>query len=128
MAAAGIKNVHRPNISQWREANKMLTTYNHAPTSNTAAVVTLDADSVRANTISTISYSYSGTPTNGTLKIEDGSGTTVFGPHAVAAAGLQQLNFDPPIHGSINAALIVTLAAGGSGVSGALTLNAWKEE
>lgn len=101
----------------------------HAPASNTAAVVTISAAGAGvSNVISGVVASYSGgTPTAGNLKIEDGSGTTVF-TCDVTAAGPLPIVFPRPIKGSANTQLIVTLAAGGSGVSGKVNvLNKWTE-
>ena len=89
----------------------------HAPSSNTAAVLTYSAVSDRRHALTGVAWSYSAAPTGGNLKIEDGSGTTVFSVD-VTAAGPGFIPFDPPLAGRANTALIVTLAAGGSGVSG----------
>ena len=67
--------------------------------------------------LDSIQWSYSGSPTSGNLKVEDGSGTTVFSID-VTAAGPGFFAFAPALAGRANTALIVTLAAGGSGVSG----------
>jgi hypothetical protein len=64
-----------------------------------------------------VAWSYSGDPTGGNLKIEDGSGTTVFSVD-VTSKGPGFFLFPEPLRGAANTALIVTLAAGGSGVSG----------
>jgi hypothetical protein len=99
-----------------------------APASNTAAVVTYAAVSDRRHAVSGVAWSYSAAPTGGNLKIEDGSGTTVFSLD-ITAAGPGAFYFSPsPKVGSLNTALILTLAAGGSGVSGKLSvLGHWKE-
>lgn len=89
----------------------------HAPSSNTAAVLTYAAVSDRRHVLSGVAFSYSAAPTNGNLKIENGSGTTVFNLD-ISAAGPGFIPFDPPLEGSLNTALIITLAAGGSGISG----------
>ena len=93
----------------------------HAPASNTAAVVTYAAVSDRRHAINGIAWSYSGAPTGGNLKVEDGSGTTVF-TMDVTAAGAGFVPFAAPLAGRNNTALIVTLAAGGSGVSGKVSV------
>lgn len=94
------------------------TTNVHAPSSNTAAVITYAAGGAGvSHTISAIAWSYSAAPTAGNLKIEDGSGTTVFSVD-VTAAGPGFIPFARPLKGTANTAMIVTLAAGGSGVSG----------
>jgi hypothetical protein len=99
----------------------------HAPAANTAAVVTYAAVSDRRHGLSGIAWSYSAAPTNGNLKVEDGSGTTVFSMD-ITAAGPGVVYFTPPKLGSLNTALIVTLAAGGASVSGKVSvLGHWKE-
>lgn len=101
----------------------------HAPAADTAAVVTIDADADRPNIITQIFYSYKGTPTGGTLKVEDVSGTTVWGPHHIVAGGPGQVDFFPPLaNAAKNTAMIVTLAAGGGAVEGVLTVNAYKRK
>jgi len=99
----------------------------HAPSSNTAAVITKTAAAAGiANVVSFIAWGYSGTPTAGSLKVEDGSGTVIFGPIPITAAGPGF--FPVAIKGSAATALIVTLAAGGSGVSGVVSVaSAWTE-
>lgn len=101
---------------------------NHAPAANTAAVVTVTADANHSHILKQIFLSYSGTPTGGSIKIEDGAGNTVWGPFAVTTSGIQVIIIDPPLAGTRNTALVVTLAAGGVGVSGVLALNAYTEK
>lgn len=100
----------------------------HLPSSNTAAVVTFAAaGSGVSNVIGGVAWSYSATPTAGNLKIEDGSGTTVFSID-ITSAGPGFIPFARPLRGATNTALIITLAAGGSGVSGkANALSKWTE-
>jgi hypothetical protein len=92
----------------------------NAPSSNTAAVLTYAAVSDRRHVLDGVQFSYSGgTPTGGNLKVEDGAGTTVLSLD-VTAAGHGWVPFAPGLAGRVNTAMIVTLAAGGSGVSGKL--------
>ncbi|HYV40101.1 MAG TPA: hypothetical protein VE988_30725 [Gemmataceae bacterium] len=99
----------------------------HAPSSNTAAVVTYAAVSDRRHVISGVAWSYSAAPTGGQLTIEDGSGNTVF-QIDITAAGPGVVYFTPPKNGTLNTALIATLAAGGSSVSGKISIvGHWKE-
>lgn len=92
----------------------------HAPAANTAAVLTFAALSTSARAPSShmvngIAWSYSAAPTGGNLKVEDGAGNTIFSMDITAAGA----GFIPWAgRGSPNAAMIVTLAAGGSGVTG----------
>lgn len=100
----------------------------HAPASNTAAVVTYAAAGAGvAHVISGVAWSYDLDPTGGSLKIENGSGSTVF-QVAVTSKGPGFFVFPQPKKGSANTALIITLAAGGSGVTGKVNaLNHWTE-
>ena len=97
----------------------------HAPAANTAAVVTMAADASRGNVIAGIHCSYTATPTGGAVQIEDGAGTVVWKQY-LAGAGPHEFTFDPPRSFSKNTATIVTLAAGGAGISGALDVNGYK--
>jgi len=101
----------------------------HEPASNTAAVVTYAASGRGQHVIAGgIAYSYAGgTPAGGNLKIEDGSGTTVLSLDIPTAGwGVIPLSF--ALRGSASKAMIVTLAAGGSGVTGKVTVLAhWIE-
>jgi hypothetical protein len=101
-------------------------TMRHAPASNTAATLTLAADASRRNILSQIHLSYSAAPAAGsTIKVEDGAGTTVYEQY-IAAGGPQVISFSPPLAGTANTALVVTLAAGGTGISGEIYLSAYK--
>jgi len=93
----------------------------HAPSANTAAVVTYAAVAHRRHAIRGVAWSYSAAPTGGNLKVEDGTGTTVF-TMDITAAGAGFVPFAPGLAGRANTALIVTLAAGGSGVSGKVSV------
>lgn len=82
-----------------------------------AAVVTYAADVDKRHVLAGVSFSYSAAPTGGGLRIEDGSGTTVFEAD-ITAAGINQLIFDPPLQTSRNKAMVVTLLAPGGAVVG----------
>jgi hypothetical protein len=98
----------------------------HAPAANTAAVVTYSVVPGR-HCIGGVAYSYSGTPTGGNLLIENGAGTTVF-TQDITAAGPGVVYFDVAKEGSFGTAMIVTLAAGGGGVTGKVSvLSHWVE-
>ncbi len=89
----------------------------HAPTSDTAAVLTYAASTVgQRHVIDGVQWSYNATPTGGSIIITN-AGTTVFSV-SVTAAGPGFFPFDPPLTGSENSALVITLAAGGSNVTG----------
>lgn len=91
---------------------------------NTAVALTYAAVAGRQHVIGDLIVSYSGAPTGGNLKVEDGSGNTVFQVDIVAA-GPTILPLELPRMGSPNTALIVTLAAGGSGVVGKINVGHW---
>jgi hypothetical protein len=93
------------------------------PAANTAAVVTYAAAaSYKAHLLHGIYWSYSGVPTGGNVKVEDGSGNVIFSAD-ITAAGPGFLPFNPPRRGTKNRAMIITLAAGGDGISGKLSLS-----
>ena len=96
---------------------------NHQPaSSNTAAIITVAAATLDYHIVDWIGWSYDGVPTGGKLTITidgtevfdldittDGPGQFIFPP-----AGFYDPTRDP------NEALVITLAAGGSGVTGKL--------
>jgi hypothetical protein len=96
----------------------------NAPAVNTAAVVAYAAPNPvdgSAHVINGIAWSYSAAPTGGNLKVEDGSGNVVF-TMDITAAGPGVIDFPLPKAGSPNATLTITLAAGGSGVTGKVSV------
>lgn len=95
------------------DANNM-----HAPASNTAAVVTVSGVTGIPIQVGQVFWSYSAAPTGGSIKIEDGSSNVVWGPFAITSAGIGSITFDPPLQGTVGTDLILTLAAGGTGISG----------
>jgi hypothetical protein len=97
------------------------------PASNIAAVVTYAAPGTSyRNCISGVAWSYSAAPAGGNLSVTDGS--TVIFTMGITAAGAGVVYFDPPRLSSVNAALVITLAAGGSGVFGTLSVTGhWNE-
>lgn len=97
------------------------------PGTNLPAVVTYAAGgSGIKHCIGVVAWSYDGLPTNGGLKIEDGSGNVVF-QLDVIASGAGLINFQPPKKGAANTALVITLAAGGSGIKGKVSATHWTE-
>jgi hypothetical protein len=107
---------------------KQLAAAVHAPASNTAATLTKTAISGQYHVIRGVDVSYDSTPTGGGFTIQDVSGTTVYSV-ALPAAGLYQLRFPVPIRSAaVNTAMIFTLAAGGSGVTGKLNLLGYTAE
>lgn len=99
----------------------------HAPAADTAAVITKSAPTgTNVNVLGGVFWSYDADPTGGNLKIENGSGTTVFSID-ITTGGAGFFPFDPPMKGDVETALIITLAAGGGAVSGKVSVNAWTE-
>lgn len=100
----------------------------NAPASNTPAVVTYTADATRKHVIAGIAWSYAGgIPASGNLIIQD-NGTTVFNVD-ITDYGCGGYEFPrPKIGAAINTPMVVTLAAGGPGVTGKLSIeNHWVE-
>jgi|ERR1051326_2029544 hypothetical protein len=87
----------------------------------TAAAKTYAADSTGMHVISQILYSYSTTPTGGRLTVEDGSGNYIVDVD-LPAGGPNSINFTPPLEGTINTAMIVTMAAPGGSIVGKLNI------
>lgn len=98
--------------------NRTLTRDKSLPAANTAAALTFAAVAGQKHHLVYVAWSYSAAPTGGKLTVEDGVGTTVFEVD-VTAGGPGSLAL-PPIIGSVNTALVVTLAAGGASVTGKL--------
>lgn len=99
----------------------------HQPASNTAAVVTKAAAGAGVYyCLAGVYWSYDAAPTGGSVKVEDGSGNVVF-IVSITAAGPGSMLFNPPLRGTGNTALIITLAAGGSGVTGKVNGHTWTE-
>ena len=101
----------------------------NAPAVNTAAVVTYAASASLKHVITGVAWSYAGgTPTGGNLKIEDVSGTTVFSID-ITDQGAGFFTFPRPnVSAVVNTAMIITLAAGGAGVTGKISvINHWTE-
>lgn len=102
------------------QAMKVGTSYNSAPSSNTAAVISLAATTGKRWAIYQIEVSYAQLPTNGVLTITESGGEKyrLFITTAGAA---------PIVSGRLftsGAGVVVTLSAGGAGVSGAINLSA----
>ena len=92
------------------------------PSVNTAAVITYAAVADKQHNVDTVVWSYSGTPSGGNLKIEDGTGNTVFSID-ITAPGPGFIPFKHPHRGSVNTDMIITLASV-SGVSGKVSVGA----
>jgi len=96
---------------------------NAAGADNAANIVTYAAVAARKHYLYGIFWAYDADLTAvGKITVEDVSGTVVFGPLPITAAGPGFLPFDPPIVSSaVNTAMIVTLATGGAAVQGVLS-------
>jgi hypothetical protein len=104
-------------------------TLHHAPSSATAAVATLSASDVDAGecwVLASVTYSYdAGGTVAGSLTIACGSDTWKVD---IASAGVAEITFDPPFKFAADTAVTITLASGGSGVSGKINArNSWVE-
>jgi hypothetical protein len=88
----------------------------HYPAANTAATQTIAAVVGKRHVLFKIAYSYSAAPTGGRLSVTDG-GTTVFDVD-ITLAGPGAFTLMEPM--GINSEMIVTLAAGGVGITGKL--------
>mgnify|MGYP001616828706 FL=1 len=101
----------------------------HAPAAATAAVVTYAAVASVKHVITGIAWSYvGGIPSGGNLKVEDVSGTTVF-TMDISDQGAGFIIFPKPKKAAaVNTAMIITLASGGAGVTGKVSVvNHWTE-
>jgi len=100
----------------------------NVPAANAAATVTYPAVAGAQHCLSGLAWSYAGgTPTGGNLQVQDGNGNVVF-TMDITAAGPGQVYFRPAKKGTANTAMTITLAAGGAGVSGKLSvLGHWTE-
>lgn len=96
------------------------------PAANTAATVTLAAVANSAGgegrrwSIGGIAWSYDATPSGGSISITNG-GTKAFDLD-ITSAGPGSITFGEPLKADPNAAVVVTLAAGGAGVTGKLVV------
>ena len=122
---AGLGYAHRVKPISHSELG--LAAHVHEPAANTAAIVTLAAAGAGvANVLGMAFWSYDILPAAGSLTIEDGAGTTVIKVD-IPESGPGFLPFNPGLRGSANTLLRATLAAGGAGVSGIVSLHAWTE-
>lgn len=82
-----------------------------AEASGTAAVVTIAADNEEFWAIDWISWSYGGDPTSGNLQVSIGG--VVVWQIDITVGGPGHIEFEKPIYGLKNQAVVVTLANGG---------------
>lgn len=93
----------------------------HAPAANTAAVITLAATENWRHVIDNVFGGYSSVATDGKLTIDitvDGTAVSMVTP----LYGMRPLtlNFSKPLQADENTAVVITLAAGGAGIVGAI--------
>lgn len=87
------------------------------PAANAAAVVTFNAVAGQRHRLTMLGYSYGTAPTAGRLTVLDGATTII--DLDITAVGPGVLPIPPGgIRGSVNTAMVATLAAGGAGVQG----------
>ncbi len=97
------------------------------PGAAAAAVVTKVAVAGGANVIAQISWSLSEAPAAAVnLMIEDGVGTTIFSQD-ITSAGAGFAQWIPPKRGTVNTAMVITLASGAGTVVGKVSVHAWTE-
>lgn len=91
---------------------------------NTISPVNLPAPGAGKHwVIGSVEWGYSGAPTGGQLTITDG-GVEVFRVY-ITAGGPGSFSWNPAKRFTDNAAVVVSLAAGGAGVSGCVNVHAW---
>ena len=96
-----------------------------APAANAAAVVTLPGVGGQSWTIAGIYWSDDDDPTGGQLTLDIG-GVTAFTEY-ITDGGPGFFPFTPPLQVTAGAAVVITLAAGGAGISGSVSTHAWTE-
>jgi hypothetical protein len=99
----------------------------NAPASNTAATVTYAAVAGERHVITGFAVSYyGGIPTGGNVTITS-AGVIIFNLD-IAEEGAGEIIFPAPKSGGVNSDLVITLTAGGAGITGKLNiLNHWTE-
>jgi hypothetical protein len=88
---------------------------------DTAITITYAAKVGYRHVIDQIIASYSETPSGGGITIQDGAGNTIFQIH-INDDALHKEEFWPPLMGSENTAMIVTMTAGGGTAVGRLNV------
>ena len=88
----------------------------HAPAAATAAVITIAAEAEVVHVLDQIEWSYDAAPTGGRLTVTIG-GTTVL-DLSITADGPGFIPFPKGLYGTVNQAVVITLASGGGTVVG----------
>ena len=86
----------------------------HLPASNADAVITIAAELMRRHIIHKLIWSYSSDPTGGKIVATDGGVSKCDFDITSKGAGSINLN----LTGSVNSAIVITLTAGGAGITG----------
>lgn len=102
-----------------------------ATTSNATAALTLAGTTGQtgagttpgAVVLAAVFWSYAAAPTGGRLTILDGANSVL--DLDITGAGYNSVHFSPPLCGSPNQNLVITLYPGGSGVTGKVAAQAW---
>jgi hypothetical protein len=101
----------------------------HEPAANTAAAVSITAVSGYRICVGQVTGSYDSSPTDGSITVNEATatGTTDKVVLSITGAGPQDLPLRRPYVAATGKAVTVTLAAGGAGVTGKLTVHYWYE-
>lgn len=95
------------------------------PAANTAAEITLFNIAGIPQVIGGVAWGYDADPTGGSLTITDGTDTLFYVP--ITKGGPGYFNFIPPMKSGADG-FVITLAAGGEGVTGSLSvMSHWEE-
>lgn len=94
----------------------------HEPAANTDAEIVYAAETGKRHVITGPIYSYDALPSGGSLTVKDGTDTIL--AVSINNFGERQLVFEKPMSGTPGQSMTITLAAGGAGVTGKLTIPA----
>lgn len=108
--------------NEWRDPILAEAADVHEPAANTAAVVTLAAETNTVHVLHAAHGGYDAAPTAGKLLTIAIGGSTVRAI-PVAVAGPFSIKFPRGLRGTKNQALVVTLAAGGAGITGKVSID-----
>lgn len=126
-SAKAVWNVDRNGLVAAQGAVDVSTTDVSVPPANVAAIVAYPAagEGVR-NILGGVGWSYDDNPTGGNIQIQ--SANDVIFNLDITNAGPGFFLFIPPKRGGLNSTMTITLAAGGAGISGKLSvLSHWTE-
>lgn len=93
------------------------------PAANTAAVITLAATENRRHVVHFVQWSYSAAPTGGRLTITNDGALVLDVDITAGGPG----GFNVYKVGGVNKEVVITLAAGGAGITGKLSADATKD-